>query len=77
MHDSSQEALHRSTARRAVTAAFGVVFIGLGLAILVAVEPLHLGAAGAALVLALLGGDACMGAWRGKQYLMWRIGPLP
>lgn len=77
MPDASQDSLYRSTVRRAVTAAFGIAFIGLGVAILVVVEPLHVGAVGAAIGLGFLGGDACVGAWRGKQCLLGRIGPLP
>jgi len=64
--------------RRTVTAAFGVFFVVLAVAIVLSVDgPLSIGAFVAALAVGLLGVDACVSAVRGKRSLLERIGPLP
>jgi hypothetical protein len=57
---------------------FGVFFILLAIGILLAVEePIGVGALLAALVVGLLGVDACVSAARNRRSLVERIGPLP
>jgi hypothetical protein len=61
-----------------VTAAFGVFFVLLAIGIVLSVDgSMFVGAAVAALVVGLLGVDACVSAIRGKRSLLERIGPLP
>jgi len=68
----------RSRTPRVVTALFGVFLIVLAGAILLFVDRSMLfGGVVAALVLGLLGVDACVGAARDKPALVQRIGPLP
>jgi hypothetical protein len=70
--------VQRSKTARIVTAVFGVFFIVLAIGILLAVEePIGVGALLAALVVGLLGVDACVRAARNKRSLVERIGPLP
>jgi uncharacterized membrane protein HdeD (DUF308 family) len=63
---------------RWVTAAFGVLFIGLAVAILalpsveMSIAPITL-----AVLLGVLGVDAVLGAARDRRCLLSRIGPLP
>jgi hypothetical protein len=70
--------VQRSKTARIVTAVFGVFFILLAIGILLAVEePIGVGALLAALVVGLLGVDACVSAARNRRSLVERIGPLP
>jgi uncharacterized membrane protein YczE len=70
--------VQRSKTARIVTAVFGVFLIVLAIGILLAVEePIGVGALLAALVVGLLGVDACVSAARNKRSLVERIGPLP
>ena len=63
---------------RVVTALFGVFLILLAVAILLLVDrSMIVGGVVAALVLGLLGVDACVSAARDKPALVQRIGPLP
>ena len=65
-----------STISRIVTGGFGVLFIGLALAILVTSE-ISFGVLIAAFVVGGLGMDAIVSAFRGRTSLLARIGPLP
>jgi hypothetical protein len=70
--------VQRSKTARIVTAVFGVFLIVLAIGILLAVEePIGVGALLPALVVGLLGVDACVSAARNKRSLVERIGPLP
>jgi uncharacterized membrane protein YczE len=70
--------VQRSKTARIVTAVFGVFLIVLAIGILLAVEePIGVGALLAALVVGLLGVDACVSAARNRRSLVERIGPLP
>jgi hypothetical protein len=63
---------------RVVTALFGMFLIVLAGAILLLVDQsMIIGGVIAALVLGLLGVDACVSAARDKPALVQRIGPLP
>lgn len=61
---------------RAVTYAFGILFVLLGLAIFVVGE-FSLGVLIAGVVVGGLGLDAIVSAFRDKTSLLARIGPLP
>jgi len=68
----------RWKAPRVVTAAFGACLVVLAIVILLSVDQSMLvGAIVAALVIGLLGVDACISALRDKPSLLHRIGPLP
>ena len=57
---------------------FGVCLVILAIVILVSINgPIGLGAVIAALVIGLLGVDACVSAARNKRSLLERMGPLP
>jgi len=61
-----------------VTAVFGAFLILLAVVILLSVDQsMIVGAVVAALVIGLLGVDACVSAARDKASLLQRIGPLP
>jgi hypothetical protein len=63
---------------RVADAIFGVFFVALALAILLAAwESAPIGAACAALVVGGLGADAILSTARGKRSLASHIGPLP
>lgn len=63
---------------RVVTAAFGVIFTGLAVAIIVtAVASTLTGSLIAASIVGMLGVDALISAVRNKRSLLSRIGPLP
>jgi hypothetical protein len=66
----------RSTTYRVVTAAFGILFSGLAVAVVVAAE-LTVGAAIGAAALGILGIDALVSAYRSTPSLLSKIGPLP
>lgn len=65
-----------SSAGRLVTAAFGLLFVALAVAVVV-VSDRSIGPLMAAAVLGILGVDAMVSACRGKRSLLSRIGPLP
>lgn len=65
-----------STTYRVVTATLGVVFVGVAITILVISEH-TLGPVAAALVIAALGVEAIVSAWRNRLSWLARIGPLP
>jgi hypothetical protein len=65
-----------SKSYRVVTAAFGLLFVVLAVAIIV-VSDRTLGPLLAAAVVGLLGADAIAGAIRNRPSLLSRIGPLP
>jgi hypothetical protein len=68
----------RSTLDRWVTAGFGVLFVGIAVAIVqAAISENPWGAGLSALVTGALGVDALMAAIRGRASLLSRIGPLP
>jgi len=68
----------RSKTPRIVTAVFGAFLILLAVVILLSVDQsMIVGAVVAALVIGLLGVDACVSAARDKASLLQRIGPLP
>jgi len=63
---------------RIVAAGFGAFLIVLAIVILLSVDQsMIVGAVVVALVIGLLGVDACVGAVRDKPSLLQRIGPLP
>jgi len=61
---------------RLVTAAFGLLFLAISIAILV-VSDRTVGPILAAAVIGVLGIDATASAFRNKRSLLSRIGPLP
>ena len=68
----------QSRSYRWVTAGFGLVFVGLAIAILLAADSQRkLGSAVAAAIVGGLGGDAIVSAVRGRRSLLSRLGPLP
>ena len=68
----------RSKTPRVVTALFGAFFILLAVAILLSADrSMIVRAVLGALVIGLLGVDACISAARDKPSLLQRIGPLP
>jgi len=68
----------RPNSNRIVTAAFGVLFVAVAIAILLTVDrSMLIGAVIAAVVVGGLGIDALISAARGRRSLMSRIGPLP
>ncbi|WP_156119932.1 hypothetical protein [Leptolyngbya sp. KIOST-1] len=68
----------QSRSYRWVTAGFGLVFVGLAIAILLAADSQRkLGSAVATAIVGGLGGDAIVSAVRGRRSLLSRIGPLP
>lgn len=67
-----------STATRLVTAAVGLLFVGLGLAVLASRHAqAGWGSLLAALALLVLGTETLLGALRNRRPWLWRIGPLP
>ena len=66
----------RSKSYRYITAAFGVLFTVIAIAIIV-VSDRSTGPLLAAIVVGLLGVDGIASAWRNKSSLLSRIGPLP
>jgi putative Mn2+ efflux pump MntP len=65
------------TARRIVSAAFGVFLVGVGVyAAFYGVVPRHWAVLGG-LVLVLLGGNLVYSAYRDRSSWLSRIGPLP
>jgi len=76
MADRDPAPLARSTTYRVVTAAFGILFSGLAVAIVV-VAGLTIGAAIAAAALGFLGVEALVSAYRSTPSLLSKIGPLP
>ena len=61
-----------------VSAALGIVLVVIAIVVLVwASASTLLGSIVAAVVLAALGIDACVSAWRARPSLLERIGPLP
>jgi hypothetical protein len=70
-HPSSQSKVYR-----AVTYAFGILFVMLGLAIFVVAE-FSLGSLIAGVLVGAFGLDAIVNTFRNKMSLLARIGPLP
>lgn len=68
--------LESSRVYRVVTAAFGLLFTAISIAILV-VSDRTVGPVLVAAVLGVLGVEAIVSAWRSKASLLSRIGPLP
>ena len=66
----------QSMAYRAVTFAFGVLFVACAIAIFVVTE-LTLGVGVAGIVIGGLGLDAMISAIRSRKSLLARIGPVP
>ncbi|WP_049621134.1 hypothetical protein [Frateuria defendens] len=67
-----------STATRLVTAGVGLLFVGLGVAVLASRHAQGgWGSLLAALALLALGAEALLGALRNRRPWLWRIGPLP
>lgn len=63
---------------RTVTGAAGAALIAAAVAIVWWVDDtMFIGGVCAAIVLGMLGIDACAAAWRGRRSLLERIGPLP
>ena len=78
MANSVDRDKQRSKSGRLVTAVFGVFLVALAIVILVSVDgSMSFGAIAAALVVGLLGVDACVSAALNKRSLLERIGPLP
>jgi hypothetical protein len=78
MVTKDERARTRSTLDRWVTAAFGLFFVGIAVAIVYsATNDNPWGAGVAALATGALGLDAIVAAWRGRASLLSRIGPLP
>jgi len=65
-----------SRTNRVVTAAFGLLFTVVSIAIVV-VSDRTVGPMLAAAVFGILGVEAIISAWRNKASLLSRIGPLP
>lgn len=66
----------KSTIYRLVTVGFGIFFIAISIAIVLVTER-TLGSIVAAAIIGMLGIDAIIAAYRNKQFLLSRIGPLP
>ena len=78
MANSLDRDMQRSKTGRVVTAVFGVFLVALAIVILVSIDgTLTVGAVVSALVVGLLGVDACVNAARNRRSLLERIGPLP
>jgi hypothetical protein len=78
MHKPSSQPQQHSRTHRVVTAAFGLLFLTLGLLIVVTSEtPTSPGPLLAAMLVGGLGLDALINAIRNKPSLLSRIGPLP
>ena len=68
----------RSNAQRWVTTAFGVLFVGIAIAIVyLSASDYPLGAYAAAIAVGGLGIDALISAARNRRSILSRIGPLP
>ena len=76
MADRDPAPLARSTTYRVVTAAFGIFFSGIAVAIVVVAGP-TVGASIGAAALGILGVDALVSAYRSTPSLLAKIGPLP
>ena len=76
MASNDPKEVTRSPTYQWVTAAFGVFFTAIAIAILI-VSELTIGPVSAALVIGVLGIDAIFSAYRKTSSLLSRIGSLP